>query len=134
MEKFYDENLDREKLKKEYLKANSRCKYKNAEELQNNINLYFECCNQYARPYTVSGLALFLGITTQTLRNYEKNFVDTEYSEIIQIAKQRIEEYAEKSLYDSRSSGGAKYVLENNFDWNTKNENTVIIKNLEDVL
>ena len=132
---FYDNYLNQDEIKKEYLVANSRCKYKTAEELQNTIEEYFLLCNQGDRPYTISGLALYLGLSTETLRQYEKKYGNTEYAEIIKVAKQRVEEYAERSLYDSRKSSGAKFVLENNFKWANKNEvtETVNIK-LEDVL
>ena len=72
MSKFYDVDLDQEELKKEYLELNSRCKYKNAEELQAKVEEYFLTAFQNCRPYTMSGLALWLGLSTQTLRNYER--------------------------------------------------------------
>lgn len=139
MRKFYDEDLKDEELKKEYLKLNSHCTYKTAEELQNKVEEYFLTCHQNERPYTISGLALWLGLSTQTLRNYEKNYGDTEYSDIIKIAKQRVEEYAEKSLYETGKTAGAKFVLQNNFKWTDKQDVSVsgeisqVVK-LEDVL
>lgn len=139
MSKFYDEDLDTEELKKEYLKLNSHCKFKNSQELEFMISEYFEECNHKRRPYTISGLALWLGLTTQTLRNYERNFGDTEYADIIKEAKQQIEEFAECCLYDNKRSSGAKYVLENNFSWSSKQDVNLsgevnqIVK-LEDVL
>ena len=139
MSQFYDEGLEDEELKKEYLKLNTHCKFKNAEELQLKIDEYFELCNEKRRPYTISGLAIFLDITTSTLRNYEKVYGTTDYAEIISKAKQRIEEFAECSLYDNRKTAGAKYVLENNFQWSNKQdvnlsgEISQIVK-LEDVL
>lgn len=137
MSKFYDEDLDQEELKKEYLELNSRCKYKNAEELQAKVEEYFIVASQYHRAYTMSGLALWLGLSTQTLRNYEKNFGDTEYSDIIKIAKQRVEEYAENALYENGKTSGAKFVLQNNFGWAEKQDVNVsgeVITKLEDVL
>lgn len=137
--KFYDEDLNEDELKQEYLKLNSHCKFKTAEELKEKVEEYFVVCYQNQRPYTISGLALWLGLSTQTLRNYEKNFGDTEYSDIIEIAKQRVEEYAEKSLYESGKTAGAKFVLENNFRWSNKQDVNLsgevnqIVK-LEDVL
>lgn len=66
--KFYDEGLNQEELKNEYLKANSRCKYKDSEELISKIEEYFFCCNQQHRPYTISGLALFFGIKYRNIK------------------------------------------------------------------
>lgn len=137
--KFYDEDLNQEELKKEYLKLNSQCKFKSAKELKEKVEEYFDTCYQTKRPYTISGLALWLGLTTQTLRRYEKEYGDTEYADIIKLAKQRVEEYAEKSLYDNKSSNGAKFVLQNNFGWcdkqdvNLSGEVNQVVK-LEDVL
>lgn len=139
MSKFYDEDLNDEELKHEYLKLNSHCKYKTAEELQGKVEEYFLTCYQNQRPYTISGLALWLGLSTQTLRNYEKTYGDTEYADIIKIAKQRVEEFAEKSLYENGKTTGAKFVLQNNFGWSDKQdvnlsgEVSQIVK-LEDVL
>lgn len=137
---FYNENIDEQKLKNEYLKANSRCKYKTPEELQAIIEEYFGNAHKANRAYTISGLAIYLGLSTETLRRYENLYADTEYAEIIRVAKQRIEEYAENSLYDAKKSSGAKFVLENNFGWsgkqdvNLSGELTEKIVKLEDVL
>lgn len=139
MSKFYDEDLNNEELKHEYLKLNSHCKYKTAQELQDKVEEYFTACYQNQRPYTISGLALWLGLSTQTLRNYEKTYGNTEYADIIKIAKQRVEEFAEKSLYENGKTSGAKFVLQNNFGWSDKQdvnlsgEVSQIVK-LEDVL
>ena len=133
--KFYDEGLNQEELKNEYLKANSRCKYKNSEELIYQIQQYFYTCRCEHKPYTISGLALFLGLSTETLRRYEKEYGDTEYADIIKFAKQQVEVYAEEGLYDKSKSSGAKFVLQNNFGWADKQDvsQTLNVK-LEDVL
>lgn len=139
MAKFYDEDLDQEELKKEYLELNSRCKYKNAEELQQKVEEYFGAAYQNHRAYTMSGLAIYLGLSTQTLRNYEKVYGNTEYADIIKVAKQRVEEYAENALYETGKTSGAKFVLQNNFGWSEKQDVNLsgevnqIVK-LEDVL
>lgn len=136
---FYNENISEKKLREEYLKANSRCKYKTPEELIEIITSYFNDCDMRKRPYTVSGLALYIGLTTQTLRNYEKNYPGTEYAEIIERAKQTIETYTAEATFDNKKFQGAKFNLQNNFGWaekqdtNFSGEVTEIIK-LEDVL
>ena len=64
------------------------------------------------RPYTVTGLAVWLNTSRQTLLNYEEKelFFDT-----ILAAKQRIENYAEEKLYDSGSpTRGVIFSLSNN--------------------
>lgn len=134
--KFYDEGLDTEELKKEYfLKLNSNSRFKDLDELQYRINEYFDNMHKAHRPYTISGLALWLGVTTKTLRSWEKDYGDTIYTDIIKFAKQRVENYAEESLYDNRKSSGAKFVLENYFDLAEKhNVETNVNVKLEDVL
>lgn len=137
--KFYDENIDKEKLKQEYLKANSRCKYKTPEELIEIITDYFKNCDKKRRPYTISGLALHIGLSTETLRRYEKDYGNTEYADIIKIAKQTVEVYTAEATFDNKKFQGAKFNLQNNFGWSDKQDTnlsgeiTEIIK-LEDVL
>jgi hypothetical protein len=64
------------------------------------------------RPYTVTGLAVWLDTSRQTLLNYEEKdlFFDT-----IVKAKQRIENYAEEKLYSSEyPTRGVIFSLSNN--------------------
>lgn len=137
--KFYNENIDQEKLRQEYLTVNSRCKYKTPEELVEVITNYFNDCDRRKKPYTISGLALYLGLTTETLRKYEKEFGDTEFAEIIKKAKQTVEVYTAEATFDNKKFQGAKFNLENNFGWSNKQDTnfsgevTEVIK-LEDVL
>ena len=60
---FYNENIGEEKLKQEYLQANSRCKYKTPDELQARVEEYFGMAFLEHRPYTISGLAIYLGLS-----------------------------------------------------------------------
>lgn len=136
MGKFYDEGLDQEELKKEYfLKMNNNCRFKTLEELQEKINEYFDTMHKNRKPYTMSGLALWLGVTTETLRRWEKDYGDTVYTDIIKFAKQRVENYAEESLYDNKKVNGAKFVLENYFDLAEKHSvNSKVTCKLEDII
>lgn len=133
--KFYNEHIDEDDLKKEYLKVNSRCRYKTPQELEEMISKYIIGCKSQNRPLTVSGLATFLGLSTKTLRRYELDYPGTEYAEIISIAKQMIETYAEEALFDNRKYSGAKFSLQNNFGWAEKldNKEEVVVR-LEDVI
>lgn len=121
------------------------------EHLQAMVNEYFESCNGpvfgrngellkdgngnivkgQVRPFTVSGLALYLGVATETLRKYTKNRIDDlldemrvetdpehlTYAEVVWKAKQRIEAYAEGRLYDHDGQRGAQFVLDNIYGW-----------------
>lgn len=137
--KFYNENIDKEKLKQEYLEVNARCKYKTPEELIEVITNYFKECDKKNRPYTISGLALYIGLSTETLRRYEKEYGDTEFADIIKRAKQTVEVYTAEATFDNKKFQGAKFNLQNNFGWtdkqdtNLSGEVTEIVK-LEDVL
>lgn len=76
------------------------------------------------KPYTATGLAVWLDTSRQTLINYEcrPDFFDT-----IKRAKQRIENYAEEKLFDKDfPTKGVSFSLSNNSDgWAEKIETTV---------
>lgn len=86
------------------------------------------------RPYTISGLAVHLDTSRQTLLEYQgkEEFIDT-----IKRAKDKIENYAEESLFTSKQTAGVIFNLVNNHKWINKQEldNTHTFKNkLEDML
>lgn len=122
-------------------------KFRTPEELQKHIDGYFKSCMAILRnkdgeiiyqdgeplyiqtkPYTLSGLALHLGITTNTLRTYQAKaragLIRPEYADIVLTARQRIEEYAEGQLYSRDGSRGSEFVLRAGFGWQTKGERT----------
>lgn len=118
--------------------------------LQSAVDEYFESCNgplidrqgnlvydkdghlvkTQVKPCTLSGLALYLGLNTETLRKYRKGKLDTildemraetddtlTFSKVITTAKQRIEAYAEGRLYDRDGQRGAQFVLDCCYHW-----------------
>lgn len=101
--------------------------FENAEELQKKIDAYFESCHitddkgviTQIRPYTVSGLAVALDTSRQTLINYESKelFFDT-----IKKAKDIIENWTEEQLYRSTQVTGVIFNLKNNYEWKDKTE------------
>lgn len=128
----------------------TRSRWLSPEHLECMVNEYFESCNGplfdkkgellrdsngnvvkgQVKPYTVSGLALYLGVSTNTLKKYREGLVDdlldemkaeTEdrktFSKIVLQAKQRIEGYAEGRLYDKEGQRGAQFVLDCCFGW-----------------
>lgn len=120
-------------------------KYADPQELQEKIDEYFKSCfgvKYYkgkpvfdmdgepvigqVEPFTLSGLARYIGICRNTLRNYEikskAGLIPPEYYEIIQEARMRVQEYAEKRLYDRDGSTGARFVLEAGFGWMTERD------------
>ena len=121
-------------------------KYRTPEDLQQHIDEYFKSCfsplrNKYGeviyddsgepimtqtKPYTISGMANHLGITTSTLRTYQTRAIagkiPPEYADIVIRARQKIEEYAECQLYSRDGSRGGQFVLQAGFGWQTKRE------------
>lgn len=121
-------------------------RYKTPKDLKKHIDKYFESClaplyNKdgelvtgndgkpvlvQTKPYTLSGMAAFLGITTDTLRTYHNKaragLIPPEYADIVVMARQKIEEYAESQLYTRDGSRGGEFVLRAGFGWQTKSE------------
>ena len=120
--------------------------YNNLDELQGVIDAYFESCagpyidgkgqvvkdkdgevmmNPEARPLTMAGLALALGISRMTLLRYEQQpeKYPEGFCDAVAHARARVEAYAEGRLYDRDGSNGAKFALSNNHEgWAEKQE------------
>ena len=77
-------------------------------------------------PATLSGLASYLGIQTDTLRRYQMKsvagLIPPEFAEIVLEARQKIEVFCEEQLYTRDGSRGAQFVLQAGFSWQTKHE------------
>lgn len=100
------------------------------EEMQVKIDEYFAARDEDGKPYTVTGLALALGMTSrQALINYEgkDDFVDT-----VKRAKLRCESFAEDTLFNGKNAGGAIFALKN-YGWVDRQE-TVLTNNSEYVV
>lgn len=120
-------------------------RYATAQELKEKIDEYFNSCygSKYYKgrlvfdadgnpaigqvePFTISGLARHLGISRDTLKQYETRAlmgeIPYDYAEVVRDARMRVQEYAEKRLYDKEGSAGARFVLEAGFGWMTKKE------------
>lgn len=113
--------------------------FKTVSELQSKIDAYFESCfdNQeikdkkgnttgyiktQIRPYTVSGLAVALDTSRQTLINYEEK---ADYFDTVKKAKDIIENWTEEQLYRSTQVTGVIFNLKNNYDWKDKTETDI---------
>lgn len=125
-------------------------KFKTVDELNLAIQTYFDQCDPHIvkhmeasgfnergqtmwatreimteqRPYTMTGLALAINLTRQSLLNYQDR--SDEFFDSIEGARQRCQEYAERQLF-SPYANGAKFSLINNFkgkhqDWSDKHE------------
>lgn len=103
-------------------------KFKDVEELQAAIDKYFKEIKEnfvtnadglpIYEPITITGLALALGTSRETLCNYEKR---DEFFDAIKEAKLRCENYSERMLYLGKSPTGPIFALKN-FGWSDKSE------------
>jgi len=72
-----------------------------------------------SKPYTVTGLAVALDTTRDTLIDYQKK---DEFSDTIKRAKEMCHQYAEDSLFIGKNPIGAIFNLKNNYGWQDKQE------------
>lgn len=80
-------------------------------------------------PYTITGLALSLDTTRQTLLEYEGEVIgredkDPEFADTIKKAKTKIEQFNEMQLYGA-SPTGTIFNLKNNYGWKDKTEQDI---------
>lgn len=111
------------------MKAGRKLAIKTREELSNKIREYFDSCQIEGKPKTLSGLALALGISRQTLHTYG---LRDEFGDIVASARNEVECYLEENLLMGNIvPTGAIFSLKNNFGWRDKieTENTNINTN-----
>ena len=101
----------------------NKFKFKDIETFKNKVEEYFEVMDKTNRPYTMSGLAYFLGSNRMTLLNYRNK--NDDFAEIIDAAKCRIEAFNEEMLFMSNKTAGVIFNLKNNFNWQDKQEISV---------
>ena len=102
-------------------------KYKNVEELQLLIDEYFYECDKAKRPYTITGLALYLDMDRKSLLRYEKDYED-EFCHTIKRAKERVQEFVECCLFKRGIAPGVIFNLKNNFGWEEKQNIDATVK------
>jgi hypothetical protein len=106
-------------------------KFTSPEDLQKKIDIYFESCyeDKYddelgktvkvnIRPITITGLAVALDTSRQTLLNYNDK---DEYFDTIKKAKQKIENFAEEKLFGNNVAG-VIFNMKNNWSWKDTQE------------
>ena len=93
--------------------------FNDVKEVEEKINAYFNYCEEKEKPYTMSGLAYYLGIDRKTLLNYSKN---EEYFHAIKKARDKVQMQLEECLYRLGNNSGVIFNLKNNFDWKDKME------------
>lgn len=97
-------------------------KFKSVKELQKKIDAYFADCEKDDEPLTITGLALALDTSRETLMEYgeREEFVDT-----IKKAKLKIE-HAYELRNIKRGNAGDIFALKN-FGWKDKTESDVTL-------
>lgn len=100
-------------------------KYKNIEELQQSIAAYFAKCDKEDLPYTVTGLAVALGTSRETLCEYQER---PEYVDTIKGAKDKCEAQIElMALRGKYNPTFSIFSLKNNYGWEDKK--TAVLQN-----
>lgn len=95
-------------------------KYKTEEDLSKGIEEYFEDCKKREKPYTMTGLAVWLGIDRTTLINYGKK---DKYSTLIKKAKERVQAQIEENAMDGTyNTTFAIFNLKANYKWDDGNK------------
>jgi hypothetical protein len=92
--------------------------YNSAEEVQEIVDKYFAELDDEIP--TMAGLALELGMSSRSLRNYAK---EQEFFPTIKAARQKVEKAWESALI--RGGSGPIFWLKNNAGWRDKTERDV---------
>ena len=110
-----------------YIGNTNALKYKDVKELEKAINDYFTKCDENEKPYTMSGLALSLGIDRTTLIRYGDRAL---FATLIKNAKQRVEtQLEENALMGKANATFTIFNLKNNYDWKDKQEQEITSTN-----
>ncbi len=83
------------------------------DKIQILIDDYFKNCDENNIPYTITGLAIALDTTRESLREYEAR---PEFVDAIKKAKHRCEGYAERFGYTAKNPAFAIFCLKN-YGW-----------------
>lgn len=112
-------------------------KYKSEEELSKGIEEYFEDCKKREKPYTMTGLAVWLGIDRITLIRYGKK---DKYATLVKKAKDRVEQQIEENYLDGTfNTTAAIFNLKANYKWDDGNKveinvNKPRVEKVEDIV
>lgn len=117
-----------------YFGNTNAMKYKTQEQLKKGIDAYFIKCDEDNRPYTMSGLALALGIDRITLINYGKNDL---FFTLVKEAKDKVQaQLEENALIGKGNAVFTIFNLKNNYGWKDtiENNNNVQVDKLDEIL
>lgn len=95
-------------------------KFKSVEELDTKIAEYFAYCDEQKKPYTVTGLAIYLDTSRETISEYYER---PEFVDIIRKAKDKCEGYlVENALQGKNNPVFSIFVLKNSYGYKDKTE------------
>ena len=116
-------------------------KWTNPDLLADEIEKYFLACDARTKPfvtnkgvliqvpepmpYTVTGLALWLGMSREGILGYETREDRCQFHDTLREAKLRIHNFAEACLWQPKIAQGMIFNLCNNWGWVQKSETTV---------
>jgi hypothetical protein len=91
------------------------------EEFDSAVEAYFADCHERKAPYTMSGLAIAIGVNRQTILNYEHR--DARFLGTVKRARARVERQLEEGLLTrEKQVAGHIFNLKNNFGWRDTQE------------
>jgi len=95
-------------------------KFQSVQELQDRIDSSFSECEEKEKVVSVTGLALYLDTSRETLLDYQEK---PEFSDAIKKAKLRCENWVEEGALSNKvNATSAIFNLKNNFGWKDKQE------------
>lgn len=97
-------------------------KFPTPQDLQDACDAYFKNCDAKEKPYTITGLALWLGTDRDTLLDYKNGKHGDEYSYSYKEALMKCHNFAEERLYGDKQVAGVIFNLKNNYGWKDKQE------------
>lgn len=93
-------------------------KWTDPSQIEKQAQEYFSECVKKKKPITITGLALALDTTRETLMDYQEK---DEFSDTLKRIKLRCENYAETQVFAGRNQAGAIFALKN-YGWRDKQE------------
>lgn len=88
----------------------SPLKYRSAKQLDKYVQNYFAQCDEQQKKYTITGLALHLGMTRKMLIEYGERET---FKKVIQTARTRIEQQVEETMLNGKAIAGCIFWLKN---------------------
>ena len=92
--------------------------------MEKKIDEYFDSCDEKNKPYTVPGIAYYLGFADRSsMYNYGEK---PEFSYILKKARQKIEDYYNQILISRQGQvAGLIFLLKNHFDYRDQKDVSV---------